>query len=233
VTGRNDSLEESDKVARWMLDNLDENVPLHYVRFHPDFKYTHVERTSIPFLEEARRSAMAMGMKYVYVGNVYDTQSVNTSCPHCGEVIVERYGLNAKVNLRGSDCPRCGSAMPIVAWAPPANAHALPDAATEVVCHDFRGAVQAIHVEQDHESTVHYQFVDASGSPIGERATSTCTRFMIAKAYPEATGVRMMHAPGLVPRLYEVYDRAHFPTVNLATAIAASDATPLPAHVKP
>lgn len=75
VTGRNDSIEEIKKVVDWMLSNLDDKVPLHIVRFHPDFKYTHVERTSIPFLIQAREVAKQMGLKHVYLGNVYQRRT--------------------------------------------------------------------------------------------------------------------------------------------------------------
>ena len=34
------------------------DIPLHYVRFHPDYQYRHAERTSIPFLEQARQQAL-------------------------------------------------------------------------------------------------------------------------------------------------------------------------------
>jgi pyruvate formate lyase activating enzyme len=228
VTGRNDTLEEALPVARWMLDHLDADVPLHYVRFHPDYKYTHVERTSVPFLEEARRAAIAAGLRYVYVGNVYDTGSVNTYCPRCNELLVRRYGLAATVHLDGNRCPSCGNATPIVAWTPPASRAEGRDAATMLLRHRFRGAVQSIHIEQALESPVHYQFIDEHGQPVGERATSSCKRFMISKAYPTAVGVDVMHVPGIVPRVYEVFDRAHFPTVDLATARAETDRRPLP-----
>jgi pyruvate formate lyase activating enzyme len=230
VTDRNDNVEESLKVARWMLDNLDADIPLHYVRFHPDYKYTTVGRTSIPFLEEARRAAIAEGMRYVYVGNVTDTASVNTSCAGCGELLVARYGLTATVHLRNGCCPRCERRAPIVMpelVTRGANGHAAVEDAVETL-HDFRGAIQSIHVEQDRESTIRFQFVDAGGRPIGVQMTSACRRFMISKAYPEATGVRVTHARGTVPRIYEVFDRAHFPTVDLATAVAETDQRPLP-----
>lgn len=232
VTGRNDTLEEAAAVHRWILDNLDAEVPLHYVRFHPDYKYTHVGRTSIAFLEEARSAAIDAGMKYVYLGNVYDTDSVNTYCPGCTAPLVERYGLTAKVHLDGNRCPSCGHATPIVRWEPPSRERATDDGATELLTHRFRGAVQSIHVEQDRESPVHYQFFDAADAPIGERAMSACTRFMISKAYPTAVGVRVHHVRGIVPRVYEVYDRAHFPTVDVATALSPSDERPFPIHDK-
>jgi pyruvate formate lyase activating enzyme len=233
VTGRNDTLEDSMAVARWMLDNLDPDVPLHYVRFHPDYKYTHVGRTSIAFLEQARRAALAAGMRYVYLGNVYDTDSVNTYCPGCGERLVERYGLTAKLHLDGNRCPRCAQATPIVRWEPPSRVRGAGcDGATVELRHRFRGAVQSIHVEQDRESPIYFQFVDHDDQPVGERSTSSCTRFMISKAYPTAAGVVVHHAAGLVPRVYEVYDRAHFPTVDVATAVSPSDEHPFPVHAR-
>ena len=228
VTGRNDTLEEARLVSRWILDHLDADVPLHYVRFHPDYKYTHVERTSVPFLEEARRAAMADGLRYVYLGNVFDTDSVNTYCPGCNELLVHRYGLTATVHLDGNRCPSCGHETPIVGWTPPGERVDTRDGATVLLRHRFRGAVQSIHIEQDSESPVYYQFVDHQGRPVGERASSSCKRFMISKAYATAVGVDVLHVPGAVPRIYEVFDRAHFPTVDLGTARAETDQRPLP-----
>jgi len=233
VTGRNDNHDEASAVHRWMLDHLDADVPLHYVRFHPDYKYTQVGRTSVEFLEDARRAALAAGMRYVYLGNVYDTDSVNTYCPGCGERLVERYGLTAKVHLDDNRCPRCARVTPIVRWAAPGAARD-PEraAATTELVHRFRGAVQAIHIEQDRESPVAFQFIDAEDQPVGEPASSSCTRFMISKAYPAATGVRIHHVAAVAPRIYEVYDRAHFPTVDVATAMSPSEERPLPIHGK-
>jgi pyruvate formate lyase activating enzyme len=233
VTGRNDNLDDSMQVARWMLEHLDPEVPLHYVRFHPDYKYTQVGRTSVAFLEEARRAALAAGLRYVYLGNVYDTDSVNTYCPGCGERLVERYGLTARVQLDGNRCPSCARATPIVRWEPPGGARDAGAGAGSVeLRHHFRGAVQSIHVEQDRESPVSFQFFDAEDRLIGEPAASSCTRFMISRAYPAAIGVVVHHVPGLVPRVYEVYDRAHYPTVDLASAVAPSDERPFPFHTR-
>lgn len=227
VTGRNDTLEESRKVARWMLDHLDADIPLHYVRFHPDFKYTGVERTDIGFLEQARLEAMAMGMRYVYVGNVTDTASTNTLCAGCGEVLVERYGLNAHVRLRDGACPRCARPGPIVApLLRDAPAVAAPQAGLLEVVHHFRGAISAVHVEQATESLVEFAFVDAQGQMVGQPGRSTCTRFLISKAHPSAVSVRIRHQPGQAPRLFEVYDRAHFPTLDVGQAPPADDRMP-------
>ncbi|HEX8110253.1 MAG TPA: hypothetical protein VF516_21125, partial [Kofleriaceae bacterium] len=123
-----------------------------------------------------------------------------------------------------------GGAVASAAGAPAEAVDPAPDAVE--LRHEFRGAVQSIHVEQDTESVVTYQFTDAAGRPIGAPASSACRRFMISKAYPGATGVRVTHAPGRAPRVYEVFDRAHFPTVDLTTAVSPSDERPLPIHIR-
>jgi pyruvate formate lyase activating enzyme len=229
VTGRNDTLEESRKVARWMLDNLDADIPLHYVRFHPDYQYTDVARTDVGFLEEARREALAMGLRYVYVGNVTDTPSVDTRCAGCDELLVSRYGLNAVMHLVDGACPRCRQPGPIVgATARRATAATTTDGAWHEVVHPFRGAISAVHVEQAAESPIGYEFLDEDGAVVGAPGTSSCTRFLISKAHPRAVAVRVRHRPAQPPRLFEVFDRAHFPTVDVDTAVAADDRRPLP-----
>ncbi|MCA9540785.1 MAG: AmmeMemoRadiSam system radical SAM enzyme, partial [Myxococcales bacterium] len=89
VTGRNDTLEEAARVARFVLDRLDPTIPLHYVRFHPDYRYTHVGRTDVGFLEAARAQAREMGVEHVYVGNVTDSPSAHTWCAECGTLLIE------------------------------------------------------------------------------------------------------------------------------------------------
>ncbi|MCA9541190.1 MAG: hypothetical protein KC620_19955, partial [Myxococcales bacterium] len=86
----------------------------------------------------------------------------------------------------------------------------------------------ALHVELPAEAAVRYQALDAAGEPLGTPRVETCQRFMIAFDDARAAAVRLEHPPGVAPRLYEVYDRAHFPTVDVATAVSPSADTPLP-----
>ena len=212
VTGRNDNLSDARDIAAWMLDRLGPDVPLHYVRFHPDFKYTDVERTSIPFLEEARRQALAMGLRHVYVGNVPDTDSASTRCT-CGELLVERRGTAARRFLAGGTCPACGARSSLVLPWPERAAPATSglDGRAHATFW-FRAGVQAFHVEQDGEDEILYQLVDGEGDSVGALDSVTCTRFLIANSAAGARGVRVYHPPTRPPRVLEVLDRAHFPT---------------------
>src|SRR5262249_14862607 len=93
VTDANDTPEHAKQLAYWVQTKLSDSVAIHFVRFHPDYKYTHVTRTPIERLEAARLAALSMGIKYCYLGNVYDSESVHTYCSGCGHRLVERYGL--------------------------------------------------------------------------------------------------------------------------------------------
>jgi pyruvate formate lyase activating enzyme len=217
VTGRNDNLEDARRVADWVLETLGPDVPLHYVRFHPDFKYTEVERTSIPFLEEARRQALAIGLRHVYVGNVSGTDSANTRCLACGELLVERRGTAARRFLSDGACPRCGASSGLVLPWPEREATARGDLGGRPhATYWFRAGVQAFHVEQDGEDEILFQLVDEGGGSVGALDSTTCARFLIANSAEGASGVRVYHLPARAPRVLEVLDRAHFPVAEAA-----------------
>lgn len=230
VTGRNDNLQESLKTAHWMLENLDADVPLHYVRFHPDYLYTQVERTDPAFLEEARTAAINAGLNYVYVGNVHGTPSSNTYCPCCKTLVVERYGLAATSFLKQGTCPRCQHPIPIkMPWAEPSLLHSpqeLPDGLPHML-HSFRGVIRSCHVEQLAANPLYFQFETQSGAPLGRVQKMSSLRFMLSSPSPQATQVRLFYT-GVKPHVYEVYDRAHFPVWEAEkTACHSEDVPPV------
>lgn len=230
VTERNDSLDETRKVSDWMLKHLDADIPLHYVRFHPDYQYTHVERTSIPFLEQARLQAISDGMRYVYVGNVFDTTSANSYCPECQTLLVKRSGLIAEPHLDNGHCPSCHFKTSIIMPWEKSNADkqsvTIPDG---LICihHTFRGPVQACHIEQVNESEIFYQFVAKDGFPVGTINTNSCTRFMLSKSDAKSTGIRLYHRENEPCQLFEVYDRAHFPVTEVEKTHQGSENVPV------
>lgn len=230
VTGRNDNLTETRRVSDWMLNNLDAEIPLHYVRFHPDYRYTNVERTSIPFLEQARQQAIDDGMRYVYLGNVFDTQSANSSCPECQTQWVQRSGLIAQSFLDNGHCPQCGIQSPILLpWQVEKTKPVIAEIPSGLVCstHMFRGAIQACHVEQSNDSQLFYQFISATGQPVGEVGSNSCDRFMLSKSDERAEGIRLYHPENNKCQIFEVYDRAHFPVTGAEQTNKASEDVPL------
>lgn len=103
-----DNIEMIKRMCEWILENLGPDYPLHFSRFFPRYKLTHLPPTSIPFLEKARETAMKMGIHYVYVGNIPQADSNHTYCPSCKKKIIERLGyLIAENRVVDGRCAFC------------------------------------------------------------------------------------------------------------------------------
>jgi pyruvate formate lyase activating enzyme len=109
IPDENDSEEETKQMCQWILENLGDNVPLHFTAFHPDFKMRDKSRTPSETLTRAREIAMEMGIKYCYVGNVHDISGQTTYCPSCKTAVVVRdWHRVLMYNLAGNICKNCG-----------------------------------------------------------------------------------------------------------------------------
>jgi pyruvate formate lyase activating enzyme len=114
IPGRNDGIDEVRALARWVLEHLGDDVPLHFSAFHPDWKMTDLPPTPPATLTRARAIAIEVGLKYVYVGNVHDKAGSSTFCRRCGTLLIERdwYQLGAwRLDAQGH-CQVCGEALP-------------------------------------------------------------------------------------------------------------------------
>ena len=110
-----DNLDEARKLSRWLYDNLGPDVPVHFLRFHPDYKLMHLPSTPVKTLEEHCRVAREEGLRYVYVGNVPGHQWEHTYCPECKSIAIKRYGFDITGwNLDEKNrCVNCGYQLPI------------------------------------------------------------------------------------------------------------------------
>lgn len=111
VTGLTNNMESYDTMIDFVLKDLSPGIPVHFTRFHPDYKYTHYEKTPVRDVEQARERALARGLKYAYIGNAFDGEGLNTYCPNCRELLIERYGLHTYIrDILGRDgkCGGCG-----------------------------------------------------------------------------------------------------------------------------
>ena len=70
VTGLNDSEEQVEKLCRWMVENDLQDVPLHFSRFFPRYKFTEAGPTPRSTLLRARDLALSLGIKTVHLGNI-------------------------------------------------------------------------------------------------------------------------------------------------------------------
>ncbi len=113
IPSLNDSEREVAQLSEWMVDRLGPDVPLHFSAFHPDFKLTHVAATPKSTLARARQQAMAAGLRYVFTGNVHDSEGDTTFCPSCRAALIERdwYELRSYRVTADGHCPDCGTSI--------------------------------------------------------------------------------------------------------------------------
>jgi pyruvate formate lyase activating enzyme len=96
-------------LARWVMDEVGPDVPVHFTRFHPDYQLLNLPPTPVETLERARAIAMDLGIRYAFVGNVPGHPGNHTYCPRCGETVIERRGfLVTRQKLAGGRCAACG-----------------------------------------------------------------------------------------------------------------------------
>ncbi len=70
VTGVNDSDEQVGALCKWMAGNGLQDVPLHFSRFFPRYRFTDVAPTPKPTLLKARDHAHSLGIKTIHIGNI-------------------------------------------------------------------------------------------------------------------------------------------------------------------
>jgi len=111
----NDKSEDFERFCDWVIDELDENVPVHFSRFFPYYKMKDLYPTPISTMLKAYTVARAKGINFVYLGNVGEMEYNNTYCPHCNHLLIERTGFGAMVvGLEGKKCKKCGKSIPII-----------------------------------------------------------------------------------------------------------------------
>ncbi len=112
IPSLNDEQEEFRQLIGWILENLGDDVPLHFTAFHPDFKLLDKPATPPETLHRARKLAMEMGVKFVYEGNIF-SDGGDTICPKCRKRIVRRSWHSIKSNnLAEGKCVHCGTQIP-------------------------------------------------------------------------------------------------------------------------
>jgi pyruvate formate lyase activating enzyme len=109
----NDAPEETRRLAAWVARELGPDVPLHFTRFHPDYRLKNLPPTPPETLLRARADAMAEGCRFVYAGNLPGNEGEHTYCPGCRKPLIRRYHFTILSNtLRDGRCPDCAAPVP-------------------------------------------------------------------------------------------------------------------------
>lgn len=107
-----DKVEQATKFARWINAELGAAVPLHVLQFQPIFEFLDFIPTPVERLEDIIDASLRSGLRFVYIGNVYEHANLNTYCFNCRELVIERKANKVKiVNVVNGRCGNCGVSL--------------------------------------------------------------------------------------------------------------------------
>ncbi len=101
------------EIAQRISILLGDDTPFHITRFFPHYKsHQHdcFKPTSTDFLHKALNISKNVGLKYIYLGNLSNSDYVSTLCPKCSKVVIKRKFLSVQtknIDSRGN-CKFCG-----------------------------------------------------------------------------------------------------------------------------
>ncbi len=108
VPSLNDAIDDIREMCLWIKENLGESTPLHFTRFTPAYRMTHLQATPIGTLERAIDIAKEIGLQYVYIGNVPGHKYNSTFCPNCEERLIHRIHFSVRSNkIQNGRCQYC------------------------------------------------------------------------------------------------------------------------------
>lgn len=107
IPGLNDSDKELRGIAEF-IESVSPDIPWHVTAFHPAYRMTDRGRTPSSTVQKAWKIGKDAGLKYVYTGNLSGRGHDNTECYNCGELLVERFGMECfSCEVIDGKCPKC------------------------------------------------------------------------------------------------------------------------------
>lgn len=111
----NDDDAQLEALANWVATALGPDTPWHVTRFFPYLEFADLPPTPLATLRRAREIGLRAGLRHVYLGNVVEPGSEDTTCPECGTVLIRRDGFAVLDDeVRDGACPSCGRPIGIV-----------------------------------------------------------------------------------------------------------------------
>lgn len=113
IPSLNDSDEELRELSRFVA-SVSKDIPLHFLRFIPQYKASDLPLTPEKTLLRAREIARSEGLRFVYVGNAAVPGGEDTLCPKCGTLLVSRDFFSVvenKLSETRGKCPNCGQCI--------------------------------------------------------------------------------------------------------------------------
>lgn len=110
VTGYVEDDQTLKSIAYYIFHELGPETPWHISRFYSNYRYTETAPTPPEVIYRAREIGLAVGLHYVYCGNLPGDKGESTLCHVCGEKLIHRRGYQIIANaIQGDRCPQCGT----------------------------------------------------------------------------------------------------------------------------
>ena len=106
IEGKNDSVNEIEKMCKWIKQEIGEDTPIHFSKAFPLHKMKNIKPTPEKTLLDAKNIAEKY-LNYVYIGNTNIKDAQNTYCPACKKLIIQRENLNKNLKNIKHRCD-CG-----------------------------------------------------------------------------------------------------------------------------
>ncbi len=224
VTELTDKIEEVRLLARWIKNELSDQVPVHFVRFHPAYKYTHVSRTSIDFLEQTRQAASEEGLQYIYIGNTYQEGHADIFCKDCEALLIQRFGLYTRlieITKEGS-CNACGKKQNIemqpTKTVPESTINDF-SADTNEVWKWLNSDAPNIHIQaknkSENEGVLVCDHINENDGLIEREIINIpgalSLRYAVGQSSDTEKEVKIRYSDSIVCQIAALEDRAHFP----------------------
>jgi len=109
IPGFNDSEKELKQIAKFLV-GISKDLPWHISAFYPCYKMLTQTPTSHEVLIGACEIGKKAGLRYVYTGNIPNSNYESTYCPKCNALIIERWGMEVlENNLKNGKCFKCNA----------------------------------------------------------------------------------------------------------------------------
>jgi pyruvate formate lyase activating enzyme len=98
------------QIARFIKSELSNFIPWHISAFSGaiSWKLKHISDTPIKTIKKIYDMAEEEGLKYVYAGNVWESDIESTYCPKCKKVVIKRSGYQITRHDKSGKCGSCG-----------------------------------------------------------------------------------------------------------------------------
>lgn len=109
IPGLTDLDKQPEKIAKFIAQELSINTPWHISRFSPEISYKMQDGQATPdkLINEVYEAGKKVGLKYIYVGNVFGDERESTFCPNCNEINITRTGYQINRMDNNGKCHNC------------------------------------------------------------------------------------------------------------------------------